>query len=882
MTGADTPPPRASRLLLLAVGGLGAASVIAQLVLMREMLAAFAGNEMVLGIILGNWLLLTGAGAWLGRASGRLRNREGAFVGGLIFIAVAPLVQVFLLAVLRNAVFGRGIQVGLTETVLASFVMLLPFCVASGWLLTLACSVVSSTTARSLSTDDSPHPGPLPSQARGEGSPQLPQPSAPDNLAALKARDSSLSPPQRGEGRGEGPQQLNRSSFDKGAASAIGRVYVADCIGSIAGGALFSFVLVRLFDHLGILYFPALLNLLLAGALAMWFGKKLLLAIAAVLAAALAGVILFANADALATAIQFAGQHVVFRGNSPYGKLVVTESSGQYNFIENGLPLTSTDNTQQVEETVHYAMAQRPGARCVLVVCGGVSGTVREILKYGVAEVTCVELDPLIIEAGRRFLPANLSDPRIKLVNTDGRLFVKQTADRYDVVIVDVPDPSTSQLNRFYTAEFFGEVKRVLTDGGVLSFGLGRYADYVSPELARLLTSARRTLDTAFKNALVIPGGRVFFLASDGPLHEDIAARIETARIPTRLVNRHYLKAMLAPDRMEDMRRATNNRHGFRALMETGLIAKRGHTSIGPGFSSQEDKEAKIRSITLSAAVNRDFSPVLYYYHLRHWMSQFRVRLGLLEPTVAVAVVILLTIYVIRLRAAPLAVFAGGFAASGLEVVLLLAFQILYGSVYQQLGIIVTVFMAGLAAGAFWQLSGVSFQARPPRSKTSVGELGSSPHLRAQSASGNECPHYRAQLAWLAFAVAAFAALLPLCLMALARVGSGTGGFLLVQTAIALLTFLLAALVGMQFPLAGRVVVSTVSADSQQPTEKSAETADTTIASRLYTADFVGACLGALLPSTLLIPLIGVPAVCLLIAALNAVAGFVVLRSSRR
>ncbi|MFA7005289.1 MAG: fused MFS/spermidine synthase, partial [Verrucomicrobiia bacterium] len=507
MTAADTPPPRADRLLLLAVGGLGAASVISQLVLMREMLSAFAGNEMVLGIILGNWLLLTGAGAWLGRASGRLRNREGAFVGGLIFIAIAPLVQVFLLAVLRNAVFGRGIQVGLTETVLASFVILLPFCLASGWLLTLACSVVT----------------------------------------------------------------------ERNDASGIGRVYVADCVGSIAGGALFSFVLVRLFDHLGILYFPALLNLLLAGALAVWFGRRLLLGVAAILAAALAGVIFFANADALATAIQFAGQHVVFRGNSPYGKLVVTDSSGQYNFIESGLPLISTDNTQQVEETVHYAMAQRPGARRVLIVCGGVSGTAREILKYGVAEVTCVELDPLIIEAGRRFLPANFSDPRIKLANTDGRLFVKQTADRYDVVIVDVPDPSTSQLNRFYTAEFFGEVKRVLTDGGVLSFGLGRYADYVSPELARLLTSARRTLDTAFKNALVIPGGRVFFLASDGPLHEDIAARIEAARIPTRLVNRHYLAAMLAPDRMEDMRRATSQ----------------------------------------PAAVNRDFSPVLYYYHLR-------------------------------------------------------------------------------------------------------------------------------------------------------------------------------------------------------------------------------------------------------------------------
>ncbi len=793
MTAADTPPPcpgRASRLLLSAVGGLGAAAVIAQLVLMREMLAAFAGNEMVLGIILGNWLLLTGAGAWLGRASGRLRNREGAFIAALIFIAIAPLVQVFLLSVLRNAIFGRGIQVGLIETVLASFVVLLPFCVASGWLLTLACSVVA----------------------------------------------------------------------EKDDTSGIGRVYVADCIGSIAGGALFSFVLVRLFDHLGILYFPAMLNLLLAGALAMCFGRKLLLGIAAVLVAALVGVIVFANADALATAIQFEGQHVVFRGNSPYGKLVVTESFGQYNFIENGLPITSTDNTQQVEETVHYAMAQRPNARRVLIVCGGVSGTAREALKYGVTEVTCVELDPLVIEAGRRFLPANLSDPRIKFVNTDGRLFVKQTTEHYDVVIVDVPDPSTSQLNRFYTAEFFGEVKRVLTDGGVLSFGLGRYADYVSPKLARLLTSARRTLDTAFKNTLVIPGGRVFFLASDGPLHEDIAARVEAAGVPTRLVNRHYLKAMLAPDRMEDMRRATGQ----------------------------------------SATVNRDFSPVLYYYHLLHWMSQFKLRFGLLE----VALLVLLAVYLLRLRAAPLAVFAGGFAASGLEVVLLLAFQILYGSVYQQLGIIVTVFMAGLAAGAFGMM-------RPECGRGLCAPTESD--AARQAGRGAEAPptfnqasvRRRRQLARLAFAVAAYAALLPLCLMALARI-SDNGGFFLVQTVIALLTILLGALVGMQFPLAGRVgadgagidfhaapeqTVASVSNRRNPPRNTqpavidrrySSGTDSTLTASRLYTADFIGACLGALLPSTLLIPLIGVPAVCLLIAALNAVAGIVVLRSSHR
>ncbi|MFZ2640742.1 MAG: hypothetical protein WA117_07115, partial [Verrucomicrobiia bacterium] len=379
----------------------------------------------------------------------------------------------------------------------------------------------------------------------------------------------------------------------------------------------------------------------------------------------------------------------------------------------------------------------------------------------------------------------------------------------------------------------------------------------------------------------------------------------------------------------------------------------------------------KIRAITLSPAVNRDFSPVLYYYHLRHWMSQFKVRLGLLEPTVVVAVLILLTVYLIRLRAAPLAVFASGFAASGLEVVLLLAFQILYGSVYQQLGIIVTVFMAGLAAGAFGMMRGLKLsELRPSCSKATAGEIGRSSHLTTPPATGNEppecgrglsaptknraawqssrgteapptfnapdargqeCPRYRRLLAQLAFAVAAFAALLPLCLMALARI-SGNGGFFLVQTVIALLTILLGALVGMQFPLAGRVCTAPTSRDRRSPSPwpsphrmgrgntpvpiatsstpsdspdsaqnvtlapaegeragvrgqsdgmDSVENATAT-ASRLYTADFVGACLGALLPSTLLIPLIGVPAVCLLIAALNAVAGVVVLRSGRR
>jgi spermidine synthase len=516
-----------------------------------------------------------------------------------------------------------------------------------------------------------------------------------------------------------------------------------------------------------------------------------------------------ADMDGISTGWLFQKQHVVARANSPYGRLVVTESDGQFDFIENGVPLTSTRDDQHVEETVHYAMAQRPDARKVLLVSGGISGTAREILKYDVIGVDYVELDPLILELGRKYLPENLADSRIRILNTDGRLFIKQTGEKYDVVIVDVPDPATLQLNRFYTVEFLAEVKRVLSPDGVLGFSLGHYENYVSPELARLLASARRSLSPSFQNVLVIPGGRVFFLASDGPLFGDIAGRIEQRQIKTKLVNRHYLDAMLTADRMAGIQRA----------------------------------------VSQPAAINRDFSPMLYFYHLRHWMSQFNVGFGVLQALF----LILLCVYLVRLRGAALILFASGFAGSALELVLLLAFQVLCGSVYHQVGVVVTVFMAGLALGAAWANRAV----RSFGGVSSLSPINLGPRVTRPSETSTPYPRQARCLRYLAFAVAGYAILLPFLLSLLNQMGGMAVSLFAIKAVIALLTLILAALVGAQFPLANRLEFDGSVAG----------------ASRLYTADFVGAFLGALLASTLLIPLIGVTGVCLLTAALNLLGG---------
>jgi len=783
------PTQRNRTVLFLAISALGVSAFVTQLVLMRELVGVFSGNELIFGIVLGNWLLLTGAGSYLGRMAPRLKDPVAVLVVAQVVVAVLPIADVWLLRTVRDLVFVRGAEVGVTETVLSCFVLLAPYCLVAGFLLTL-CSLI------------------------------------------LASRQD---------------------------ASSIGQVYFLDNVGDVVGGLAFSFVLVYWLDHFRILYFPAGLNLLFAGLVALRFGRRILLGIAGAAAAALVGLVATYDLDERSTRIQHPGQAVVYRAHSPYGRLIVTESSGQYNFLHNGVALFSAQAPggdggahyadKDVEETVHYAMAQRPDARRVLLISGGASGTAREILKYWESDrgeddrggddrgeddraernvgVDYVELDPEIIRVARDYLPGSLADPRgrIRVFTTDGRLFVRQAARpyRYDVVIVDVPDPSTSQLNRFYTREFFEEVKRRLASDGVVSISLGHYENYLSEELADLIAVAHRTLGDVFQHVLILPAGRVYFLASDGPLTTDMATRLEEKGIRVAWVKRPYLEAdVLQPLRLEGVRRA----------------------------------------ISEDAPVNEDFSPILYYYHLRYWISQFRVRFGLLEG----GLLVILLIALVRARPVSFAIFTTGLAASALEVVLLVGFQILYGCVYHRVGLIVTMFMLGLGIGS--ATMNRMLARRSPRS-----------------------------LAGLELTVAAYAACLPVVLILLGRIVSPAAAAVASQVAVPLLALGLAVLVGLEFPLAGKADFRTSpkkrrgrfspkgpkgAAQKRAPSPFSGSATVTSTAARLYTADYLGAALGALLVSTLLIPVMGVVAVCLLAAGLNVLSGVLVFCTSRR
>jgi len=65
-----------------------------------------------------------------------------------------------------------------------------------------------------------------------------------------------------------------------------------------------------------------------------------------------------------------------------------------------------------------------------------------------------------------------LDDKRVHVIAGDARQFVRRTSEKYDVVLINLPEPSTLLINRFYSREFYNELKKVLTPGAVISESL--------------------------------------------------------------------------------------------------------------------------------------------------------------------------------------------------------------------------------------------------------------------------------------------------------------------------------------------------------------------------------------------------------------------------
>src|SRR5208282_1643332 len=629
---------------------IGFSAVIGQIVLMRELIVVFNGNEISLGIMLATWLFWTAAGSGLSSRlpsrfalGGNKARRAVAALECLLGVSLLPTIW----ALRASRTFFQtvpGELVGPVPMLLTSLVCLSLFCVVAGSLFVVATRMY-------------------------------------EQECAVSARVAASS------------------------------AYLLEAAGAGFGGILASIVLLRFLGSFQIATVVALLNLCMATDLLFRMSRKQLGAVTA--AAALFAILLLMyvapSLDRSAQARLWRGFHLVGSRDSIYGNLAVIETGNETGNMEtgnirsiydNGVILASAPDESAAEEAVHYALLEHPAPRHLLMIGGGVNGSIAQALKHPTVErIDYVELDPALIDMARQFFSAQfapvVSDPRVHVHYADGRYFLRnylrhdlKTADNtFDVIILNVPDPQTAQLNRFYTTEFFRSARDHLAPGGLLALQLRSSEDYISPDLAEFLRCIHHTLREVFPYVVAIPGETIHFFAATRPdvltdNPQTLIARLQERNLKTQYVREYFIPYRMKPDRMELVRE-------------------------------------QLRPLT-STPVNRDFEPIAYYFDVVLWSTQFklgysrwfRAAAHIAFTSVIDAVLGILLFVAVLLafvparekRARSTAAYcmaATGFTLMALQIFLLLAFQSVYGYVYHQLTILIAMCMAGIAFGSW-------------------------------------------------------------------------------------------------------------------------------------------------------------------------------------
>ncbi len=153
---------------------------------------------------------------------------------------------------------------------------------------------------------------------------------------------------------------------------------------------------------------------------------------------------------------------------------------------------------------------------------GGTGGDLAEILKYPRTNIDDVEFDPALLRLADRYLPEAerrpLHDARVRLRIEDARAFLARDDLPFDAILADLPAPATIKTNRYYTIEFFRDVRARLRPGGVFGFRVPSAENYLSPALTVFLRSIRATLASVFPEIAIVPGGTKVSLPRPGRL----------------------------------------------------------------------------------------------------------------------------------------------------------------------------------------------------------------------------------------------------------------------------------------------------------------------------------------------------------------------------
>lgn len=239
-------------------------------------------------------------------------------------------------------------------------------------------------------------------------------------------------------------------------------------------------------------------------------------------------------------------ERVLYDSATDHQRLRVFENRrfGRVLTLDDVVQTTEGDNAIYHEMLTHVPILAHGAVKRVLIIGGGDGGMAREVLRHaGVEHVTMVEIDAGVVEFSKEYLPAlsagAFDDHRLHLVIADGAAFVRDCAERFDVIIVDSTDP-IGPGEVLFTESFYGHARRCLAEGGILVTQNG--VPFLQPEE---LTNTMRVFKALFADwgcyLATIPtyagGPMAFGWGTDGDARgvsaEKLQSRFEAAEIDT-------------------------------------------------------------------------------------------------------------------------------------------------------------------------------------------------------------------------------------------------------------------------------------------------------------------------------------------------------------
>jgi predicted membrane-bound spermidine synthase len=746
--------------ILLALLVLGAYSQIVQAVLIREGLVVFYGNEVSLGVFYGSWLFWVAAGSaavlrwrrWVARPLRSVR----------LLLLMLPFLLALQVLALRSVRLFLDVSssefVPLGELMLAFFLITIPSSLVLGLAFPLACKAL------------------------------------------------------RDEAAADGVQ---------GAVGVVSRLYIADALGALIGGVVFTFVIIQ---WLGVVETLGLLTLALG--LTAWSldGLSVRRAWLALAVAALGVTLLVTRAgaalDARLEAVRFAtlqpGLHLLGSLETRYGHLAIARLGKQISIVADGQIRESFPLPREVRQEAAYLYAQASGARRVLQLGGFASGLAAELLRYPVNRIDQVEEDRRAFDAVRPYLPATdrqaLADPRLVMHFEDGRRFIQDLPKgvRYGLILVLNASPASAFSNRYFTRDFYRQVREHLTPEGVFCTRVSSASNYVGRAVAGYTGSVYHTLQSVFPQIAIAPGDTATFCAAAVP------GRVSEEPVE---LERRYLATPLKEHQLSP------------AFFYTFLPA-------------EEIAYLRERLKHAEADLNTDERPVTYYLNMVLWgkfsASGFVAWLEQLRAMgpwpYLLPLLLLVALWLLRSglegfrrsaltrRAATFVLAVQGMVAMATQLALLFSYQSHVGFMFERVALLNGLFMTGLALGA------------------GVGQRWAAGGSAVRS------------LTWVMATVALVLLLMPGAVVVLAGLASGwqEPGYLALALVLGLIT-------GTGFPLAvdlshrdlGEILRSGGIAQA---------------------ADNLGGALGGLITGALMVPILGVEGACRVLAAAAAIA----------